>query len=359
MKKYYTMVTKSYVPDWSVTDGIREFIANALDSEAPFEYSVTEGKVELTSIGINLGASCLTLGTSENRNNTEAVGQHGEGILIGLVPILREGGSVTFYNGSVIWEATFEHNSDFNREVLVIVETPTECHKDYTVSITTSNENIKLALDNCLYTRGDLGNILEGKRGRVFDGFSGKLYVGGLFVTNIQDPKFSYDFHPSCLPLNRDRKTIESWEINKNTAILLSEVLSAKEVAQMVKDKSSSVSTIRFRDSVDNIRTECFNMFKEEYGEDAVAVEYYSNKRDLEDTGYKNVVVIGDDNYRDMIINSLEYKVNIEKIKEGLDYKEDSRSPIELLGEWYINQSAEDFQVMLDLFNKKGVKWCE
>jgi hypothetical protein len=120
LKKYQTMFTKDYVLIWNVEDGVREFVANALDSSAPFEYEVNGNQIILTSKGITLESEVLTLGTSSHRDDPNAVGTHGEGILVGLIPILRSGGNVVFHNGSVDWCPVFEYNEDFNKETLVI-----------------------------------------------------------------------------------------------------------------------------------------------------------------------------------------------------------------------------------------------
>jgi len=40
MQKYTTMLTPDYIPDWATADGIREFVANALDSDSALEYEV-------------------------------------------------------------------------------------------------------------------------------------------------------------------------------------------------------------------------------------------------------------------------------------------------------------------------------
>jgi len=38
MKKYWTMLTKDYLSHWTAVNGVREYVSNALDSSAPFEY---------------------------------------------------------------------------------------------------------------------------------------------------------------------------------------------------------------------------------------------------------------------------------------------------------------------------------
>ena len=111
------------MPDWGIGDGIREFVANSLDSDAQFIYDIGLDYIELTSVGVQLDISCFLMGVSENRNKKDAIGKHGEGSLTGLIPILRDHAKVDIFNGELLWQPAFEMDYNFNKEVLVINET--------------------------------------------------------------------------------------------------------------------------------------------------------------------------------------------------------------------------------------------
>lgn len=257
MKRYHTMITEDYVPDWRCPDGIREYVANGLDGSAPFKYIIGEDFIELISEGINLDISCFLLGVSKNRSNSSAVGKHGEGSLVGMVPILREGATITIYNGDVIWKPQFEMDHNFNKEVLVINETSEyfENSQDYRIVIgNLSQDCINEVVANCLYLQDEstLGKHSTAKCGsRVFWEKKGSVYVGGLFVTRA-NLDYSYDFHPSKLPLNRDRKSVDTWNLNTETSRLLKEVGDPQRIVDLAKKGANDISHLQYGWSVSN-----------------------------------------------------------------------------------------------------------
>ena len=185
MKKYSTMITKEYIPDWGVEDGVREVIANALDSDSQFVFDIGLDYIELTSKNTTLDIGCFLLGVSGSRGKKDNVGTHGEGILISNVPILRGGAQVDIFNGDLLWQPAFEMDYNFNKEVLVINETQGKVgNKDYTVIISNLDQDtIDTVIHNCLYLqdKDSLGNYATAKCGsRVFFDMKGKLYVGEI-----------------------------------------------------------------------------------------------------------------------------------------------------------------------------------
>ena len=286
-------MTADYIPDWSVEDGIREFVANALDSDFPLEYEIGTDYINLTSVGVTLPAKVLTLGTSGNRLKDDAVGKHGEGILTGIIPILRSGGCVEFYNGEVLWIAKFEHSDHFEREVLVIEEQQLLSNNgNFTVQISNiKTEHIENTVERCLYLQKDLGEVVEGQRGRVLRDRPNKLYVGGLYVCDISS-KYSYDFHPKYLPLNRDRKSVSGWDLALNTTALLEETFPAKELAQLTLDRTVDSGGYYTRFKSDEVAEEVYNFAKEEFGDLVVVVGDSDEKDKLEKRGYKHVEVV-------------------------------------------------------------------
>lgn len=367
MQKYTTMLTPDYIPDWSVADGIREFTANALDSDSPLEYDVGDNYITLTSVGVTLPPRVLTMGTSGNRLKDSAVGKHGEGILTGLIPILREGGKVEFQNGDKLWTPSFEYSDQFEREVLVIEETQYAAgNNNFTVSITDIDSGvISEVVDRCLYLQKDLGTVFEGKRGRVLMDTPNKLYVGGLFVCDIKGHKYSYDFAPAYLPLNRDRKSVDSWNLAANVTALLEEVLPAKDLAQLVSDRAADAGGWYSTFTSDEVAEEVYALAKESYGNTVVVVSDGDEKEKLERRGFKNVEVVYNDQERKLIQKAPSYQEFLEELEQVVDAapEEDERTPIEMLEDWASTFTFEyscdegSFKELLDIFRNRGVSF--
>ena len=272
MKKYWTTYLKDYWHDWTPANAIREISQNALDSDAAFEYDFRGDTLEFTSKGVELPASTILLGMTTKRNDDNTVGGKGEGWKASCVILLREGFDVVIHNGSKIWTPSFEFNEVFGREVFVITETEGS-GEDLTFIISGVSEGLKAeVIHDCLYLQKDLGTVFEGKRGRVLMDTPNKLYVGGLFVCDIKGHKYSYDFAPAYLPLNRDRKSVDSWNLAANVTSLLEEVLPAKDLAQLVSTRAADAGGWYSTFTSDEVAEEVYAIAKESYGNTVVVV---------------------------------------------------------------------------------------
>jgi hypothetical protein len=228
---------------------------------------------------------------------------------------------------------------------------------DFTVCITTTTEVIEKVIKNCLYLQKDLGEVLEGTKGRVLKDIPGKLYVGGLFVCDINGAKYSYDFHPQYLPLNRDRKSVNGWDLANNTSALLEEVMPSKDVAELVFKRSVDTGGYWTNPKSQAVANAVYEALKERHGEDVVFCDEYSEKDKLEKRGFKNVAIIGTHEYRTVKLSE-EYEAAFERIEAEENIKEeDTRSPLQILEDWYndLDSTDYDFEVILELFKDRGV----
>jgi len=366
LKKYPLSLSADYCSGWTVANAIREILQNCLDSPAPFEYCFDGDILELTSKNVELPSSTLLLGNSGKRNDPSSVGGFGEGYKIALLILVREGFDVEIRNGSKIWIPSYEYSELFECEVLTITEEYLGGNSDLTFVINGINDEIREEIKHdCLYLQEDLGEVLEGTIGRILKDVKNKLYVGGLFVTDIKGYEYSFDFKPQYLTLNRDRKTVESWDLNYNTSKLIKEVLDPTEIAKLVENNTQDIQNLQHRDKLEEVADVLYDRLTEEYGQDVVVAQYHSDSKDLEDLGYKNVVSLSHTNYHSIIQKSPKYQASFEKITEDLNLpEEDTRSPVELLEHWYEHESESGdcghwikFEKMLEVFKSRGVSW--
>lgn len=366
MKKYTTMITKDYLSHWDVVNGVREYLTNALDGSAPFEYEIGEDFVIFTSVGITLPATIFAMGYSKNRDDSSAVGQFGEGSLVGMIPLLREGKGICFINGGVTWRPSFEYNEALGIETLTINEEENNCNdENYSVVIDNlTPSEIKQIRESCTYFRTDLGETLEGTRGQVFKGISGKLFVGGIFVKDLQSHEFSYNFKPEYLQLNRDRKSVDSWDLADNTSKLLEEVFPVKELVTLVKKNSMDTGSFYAKLQSEEVAEAAYEDFKEKYGETAIVARGSDERDELQKIGYTNVQVVHNEQYRDLIKRSDSYNTFVEAIEETLEEVEvDNRTPVEMLEDFIEKHdlfgAESDLNDLIDLFKEKGVEWSQ
>lgn len=359
MKKYWTSLTSTYVPDWSAPEAVREILQNFLDSPSGFEYDFSGDTLEFTNKGITLHQSTILMGSTSKRDELDSVGGKGEGYKLACLVLLREGYGVTIYNGSKLWIPAIEFNEDYEADCLVFNETERSSGNDLTFEISGVGESLTSEIvDKCLYLQKDLGEVLEGTRGRVLKDKPNMLYVGGLWVCDISS-KYSYDFHPQYLPLNRDRKSVSGWDLAKNTTVLLEEVMPVEELVKLTIDKTVDAGSYYGRFKSDDVAEGMYEHFKEEFGATAVVAEDYNEEEKLTKRGYKNVRVVYNSNQRELIKQAPSYKEFLEELGNVVE-PEDSRSPLEVLEEWYndiCDVKLTKFEQILETFRERGVSW--
>jgi hypothetical protein len=333
-----------------------------LDSPAASEYDIGEDFIILTSKDITLPATIFVMGYSQNRKDDEAVGQFGEGALVAMVPLLREGKGLHFINGDVIWKPAFEFNESLGLEVLVINEEPNpHPTSDYSVVIDNlTPEEVQEIRESCTYFRDDLGEVLEGRTGQVIKGIQGKLFVGGIYVCSIPKHVFSYNFKSRYLPLNRDRQSVNDWDLGVQTQRLLDEVESAQGIAKLIIDKSPDVYYSKF--GVDlPVAEAVFNDFVEVHGNKVVASDWMEAGR-LTDEGYQDVFVTGNESMTKAIQKSTGYKEFLQTVDKVVE-EVDTTTPLDMLSDWWDDDhgSSDDreaaFSELFEIFKSRGVSF--
>lgn len=368
-KEYVLTLSRDYCSDWSVVDAIREVIQNGLDSPETFEYEVGDSYINLTSKNTQLPSSSLILGVSGKRNDSNALGGFGEGFKIACLIFCREGIDVVIRNGNKVWTPELKWNSDYETDMLTITETEGRGN-DLTFEICNLDKSdIEQAIENCLYMQEDLGNYVTAPCGsRIFYDIPHKLYVGGLFVTDTQ-LQFSYDLHPSKIKLNRDRSTIDGWDLQGVTARILASVTNEPEFLERVvgvaRTGGNDTYHMKYYSIPEGSEEVAYKQFKESYGEDKIVATDWTDREDLIKKGYdeENIVVVSQDAYAKMIKQCGEYQEFLETL-ETEEVEVDERSPVEILEEfiekyeYYIDSGADvTLDKIIKLFNERGVSW--
>ena len=117
-------LSRDYCPDWGTWEGIREVVQNYLDQNdvdeaGQVKYSPDTRVLRLRNPGAEINIEKLGLLGETTKTGTDARGQFGEGIKIGILALLREGLRVSVRSGAKVWKATIEESRQFNgREVL-------------------------------------------------------------------------------------------------------------------------------------------------------------------------------------------------------------------------------------------------
>lgn len=328
MSKVYPLpLAADYLDHWSVEDGIREVLQNSLDSDQPpiLRWHQEAGEdtytLTITSLGVQLSPSLLLLGNGTKDASTGDRGGFGEGFKLALLVMARVGIDVTVYNGNVVWKPVFEYSDLFDSYMLCVHEEPNEGGRDlrYVIRGLSQDQKDKV-IHNTLIMQEDVQRT-NTQYGNILPDYAGKVFVGGLYVCD-SDLEYGYDFLPSCMPLNRDRQGVASWDLQANAQRMHFQKTDANDVAGMIFDNSKDMRQVEYRhDTPEEVVDACFLKHVQESGEVPVAASR-SELQQMEADGVDNAVFYGNEAFSKLVQQSANYD-NIEiNRKEVLTHKQ-------------------------------------
>ena len=226
---YKFSVTKDYVCKWGLNEAVREILQNAIDSSGEMVLNIDKdgGELEITSLGIVLPQSTLLLGQSSKRNDPNKVGLNGEGSLLALLVLARNGYEVTIYNGDNIWTPCFEYSEEFNTDIFCIKEESGDGEDlRYIIkglqeweleNLVSEFPTLRQAITGEKYKsiKTNYGEIITDKE------YSGKMFVNGLPIYSDDNFKYGYNFESKYVQLDRDRKSINIYELKRLTSLAM------------------------------------------------------------------------------------------------------------------------------------------
>lgn len=223
MKKYELSLSRNYVSSWGIEEAIRELLQNAKDSDGQEKIIIDKqnGIITITNKNTSIPSSTLLLGNTSKKDDLDKIGQFGEGYKLAILVLLREGKNVLIQNGNKLWEPSFEYSDNFECEVLCITETDNSGN-DLVFEISgfigceladLENEFLGISGQDYNSINTSYGEILTDPQ------FKGKVFVEGLPVYEDDNFNYGYNFNARYVTLDRDRKSINIYELKKLTAL--------------------------------------------------------------------------------------------------------------------------------------------
>lgn len=386
MKKYELSLSRNYVSSWGVEEAIRELLQNAKDSDGEEKILIDseEGLITIINKNTSIPSSTLLLGNTSKKDDLDKIGQFGEGYKLALLVLLREGKEVLIHNGDKLWIPNFEYSETFECEVLCINET-NDSGNDLRFEISGfDNYELQELQNQFLGINGKTYNAIETSYGQILTDpqFKGKIFVEGLPVYEDDNFNYGYNFEARYVTLDRDRKSINIYELKRLTALsvacctdnfaFVDEVIEGKgRDSEYIIDQNISFTS----------------EFKEKYA------EHLKQRFDIKDTD-----IVVNENSKDLItelerkpnaeIKTVKYKVYADIINETLSYSssviekakeekekrdelEDARyeyeySDYKVFKEWFdeykcelSNRAQEDFKNIIERLNFDGIELIE
>ena len=228
-------VTLGYVLDWGFWEMFRELAQNCMDEQdSNILFDMENNRITLTNSG-SIPISALLYGDGEKASDSESRGRHCDGLKNALLVSLREEVKLSISTAGSFWVPTIQFNDMFGKDTLHVEITEICDNPALGVSITiedVSPYDMEYCKEN-LITPASEPEIIFGseKEGYAFEPFEDeqpKLYVGGLYVGDMPKSwyedktyRYSYNMPPSLIKLDRDRNSINAYEIQGIIADIL------------------------------------------------------------------------------------------------------------------------------------------
>lgn len=321
-------LARNYVSSWGTAEALRELIANAVDTG---DYNIYIGEDTLyitTQVGA-IPREYLLLGGGSKSENTDTIGQFNEGLKLALLILTREGYDLQIENGDVSWDCYFDYSPQFKTQCLHIREDPLDAYESSdTVHFFISGlpEDILEEVQQKHLIFDEERSVHETPYGEILldEKYKGHIYCGGIWVTHDEEFEYGYNFNTDCLKLDRDRKTVRTFDIQwetKNMWAYISKDPDEEQAGSLINCISNKKSDVSFLYSETSkvspkVSDKMLEDFKEEHGEDAVITDDYDESLKLKESGYKKVVFTDNKVLAKTVRSSTNYQTITFAIKE-------------------------------------------
>lgn len=261
MKVFQLTLSPEYVKDWSVVDGIREFIQNSIDQEVLDKKNVSSIKASLGCMIIEnnesiLKHSTLLLGGGDKSDNNNLIGGFGEGYKVALLVLLREGFKIHIANYGLgeLWEPEISYSHEYQTDLLKIVCKPlrhgVNVHRGVSVIITKTGFLFKDILSKISLRHNDHTVIAKhSSYGEILDPESigkGKIFIGGLYISTSKELEYSYNFNPGILKIGRDRNITDTFDIKYYAGNYIFKYISSMYIDTFMKHLTNKAPDLEY-----------------------------------------------------------------------------------------------------------------
>lgn len=214
-------IGENYLKDWGIQEALREIYQNFIDYGS-FNQKITKSRngtfvnITLTNDFKPTSLSFLKIGETEKGENKEAIGQHGEGLKMALLVMLRLDYSIGVFNDNLVIFPIWDKQELIGKTFAILIEEQNIKEEGFKVQFCIPKEDFNIFNNNLIKQKDILYS--DSYHGDIVNKEVGNLYVGKLFVANIKNFKKSYNISPSLIKLDRDRKIPGAFETSYHTS---------------------------------------------------------------------------------------------------------------------------------------------
>lgn len=229
-------ITPDYVPHWTISSALREFLQNSLDAQTQgFQMEIGENETHtlITNWGTDLPLRTLLLGMTTKKDSEDEIGQFGEGYKLACLVLVREGVEVVISSPSGTISPIISFSEKYNTDILNFIWEKDKIFRGG-VQIALSKKDVSVSWIRSLFLTEEPREV------RILKDRPGRIYSGGLHLdlsnTSSSGKKledlyhWGYNLHPSKLKLDRDRKMIDQHSLSQALINCLEEHATPKEI---------------------------------------------------------------------------------------------------------------------------------
>jgi len=301
-------ISEDYCASWGLFEGVREFMQNARDATragCTFDafYAPEKALLTVRTKGAILEHRTLLLGQSTKRGRADMLGEQGEGYKIGSLVLCRLGKGIKIRTGGEVWQPDISFSKKFGANVLTFdILGGRKERSEIVVEISgISPEEWAPVAPKFLFLEEHSHEVVVCPTGAVLMDGGGDLFVDGIWVCKNEELVHGYDFLPSDVDLDRDRRMVSGFDA-KTLSAKAWETLYMRTTQEycsmvdgMLADNTPDIQHFRYDWCVgQGARKKVADRFKEKFGGDAVAVSSESEVRELEFYGREGQVVMSE-----------------------------------------------------------------
>lgn len=303
-------ITPDYVLNWGVWEAVRELLQNAIDqkntnphSAVVFQYESEDGSggggflikpatpwntdrtLIIGATQCQLEPRTLLLGQTTKALNDKLIGQFGEGYKLALLVLARLQYKVTIHNNDETWHPAFIWSDEYGCEVLTIerhrVDTALRSEGDtrgvfFEIEGVTEEDWAKIT-ERFLGVEEPVSAILDA------DHLRGKVFVCGLYVCEIEELEYGYNFAAGDIKLDRDRSVLPTYDVAIATSNLWERSGNHKALYDGLK--GGSLDTQYCYGTTSSQNDYIMRRHLEDHGPDVIPVSGETEAKALEDVG--------------------------------------------------------------------------
>jgi hypothetical protein len=246
-----------------------------------------------------LNVESLLMGETTKAEDTSTIGKFGEGYKLALLVLARLGKNVKIFNYGAreVWSAKLRTSKKYNGAKTLQIEvedkyfwnTVPDNNLTYEIGPISAEEHEQIINSNLNLQEVLPENRIDTSQGMILldSVYKSKVFVNGLFVSEVENLQYGYNFKPEHIELDRDRRMVQQFDLQWRTSAMWKESGDIR-ILDMVRANAIDIAYIKNSYSYSgkgyteykNIANEAFKDLLQVYGDKAYPV---TTQREMED----------------------------------------------------------------------------